>query len=81
MKANPHLFHPVQIGQFKKNSSYLHFCSNETVNGVEFPDWPDMTKIQRENVPLVVDMSSNILSKPMNFNKLGVAYASAQKNV
>ena len=81
IKGEPSFIEPYMNWTVQENSSYLHFCSNETVNGVEFPEWPDMTKIQRENVPLVVDMSSNILSKPMNFNKLGLAYASAQKNV
>ncbi len=64
-----------------KKTSYIHICSNETVHGVEFFEWPNLTSIERENIPLVVDMSSNILSKRMDFSKIGLAYASAQKNI
>jgi phosphoserine aminotransferase len=64
-----------------KKTSYIHICSNETVNGVEFCEWPDLNLIDRGHVPLVVDMSSNILSKCMDFTSVGLAYASAQKNI
>jgi phosphoserine aminotransferase len=54
----------------------VHYTSNETIGGVEFPYVP-----QTNGVPLVADMSSNILSRPTDVTKFGVIYASAQKNI
>lgn len=59
------------------NAAYIHYTSNETIGGVEFnwvPESPD-------NIPLVVDMSSNILSRPFDVTKFGLIYAGAQKNL
>jgi len=58
------------------NAAYVHYTPNETIGGVEFPYIPDTG-----SVPLVADMSSNILSKPIDVTKYGVIYASAQKNI
>ncbi len=60
--------------QLREDASYVHVCSNETIGGVEFNDWP---KLER---PLVVDGSSNILSRPFNFAHIDALYAGAQKN-
>ena len=57
-------------------AAYLHYCSNETIGGVEFPFVP-----QSDDVPLVCDMSSNILSRPVDIAKYGLIYAGAQKNI
>jgi phosphoserine aminotransferase len=58
------------------NAAYLHITPNETIGGVEF-DWlPDAG-----DVPLVADMSSNILSRPIDVSKFGLIYAGAQKNI
>ncbi|KAF0814259.1 Phosphoserine aminotransferase [Andreprevotia sp. IGB-42] len=57
-------------------AAYLHYCSNETIGGVEFPFIPDSG-----DVPLICDMSSNILSKPVDISKFGLIYAGAQKNI
>ncbi len=57
------------------NAAYLHYTPNETIGGVEFFWEPDV------NVPLVADMSSTILSRPVDVNKFGVIYAGAQKNI
>lgn len=57
------------------NAAYLHYTPNETIGGVEFFWEPDV------NVPLVADMSSTILSRPIDVNKFGVIYAGAQKNI
>jgi len=57
-------------------SAYLHFASNETIGGVEFNWLPETGK-----VPLVADMSSNILSRPIDVAKYGLIYAGAQKNI
>lgn len=62
--------------QLNPNAAYVHFTSNETVNGVEFFQEPEVGK-----VPLVVDMSSDILSRPIDVTKYGLIYAGAQKNV
>ena len=62
--------------QYKKNDAYIHFCLNETVNGVEYFDDPKI-----ENVPVVCDMSSTILSRPIDVSSYGVIYAGAQKNI
>ena len=57
-------------------AAYLHYVANETIAGVEFPDIPDSLE-----VPLVADMSSNILSRPFDVGRFGVIYAGAQKNL
>ncbi|MDH4284129.1 MAG: 3-phosphoserine/phosphohydroxythreonine transaminase, partial [Gallionellaceae bacterium] len=58
------------------NAAYLHYTTNETIGGVEFGWIPDTGK-----VPLVADMSSNILSRPYDVSKFGLIYAGAQKNI
>lgn len=57
-------------------AAYFHFTSNETVNGTEF-----QTEPHTHGIPLVSDMSSNILSQPIDINKYGLIYAGAQKNI
>jgi len=57
------------------NAAYLHFTSNETIFGVEFQEEP-----MDGEVPLVCDMSSNFISKPIDVTKYGLIYAGAQKN-
>lgn len=57
-------------------ASYVHYCDNETVHGVEFPYIPDTG-----DVPLVADMSSNIMTRLIDVSKFGVIYAGAQKNI
>ncbi|MBA3771710.1 MAG: 3-phosphoserine/phosphohydroxythreonine transaminase [Ramlibacter sp.] len=57
-------------------ASYVHICSNETIGGVEYHWTPDPG-----TVPLVADMSSNILSRPVDVSKYGLIYAGAQKNM
>jgi phosphoserine aminotransferase len=59
-----------------KDAAYVHYTGNETIGGVEF-HWTPETG----NVPLVCDMSSNILSKPVDVSKYGLIYAGAQKNI
>jgi phosphoserine aminotransferase len=57
------------------DAAYLHICGNETIGGVEYHWTPDTG-----NVPLVVDASSHILSRPLDVSRYGVIYAGAQKN-
>ncbi len=58
------------------NAAYLHYTSNQTIQGVQFPAEPDAG-----DVPLVCDASSDILSRVIDVNKYGVIYAGAQKNI
>ncbi|MGE4110692.1 MAG: 3-phosphoserine/phosphohydroxythreonine transaminase [Burkholderiales bacterium] len=58
------------------DAAYVHVTTNETIGGVEFHWVPDTG-----NVPLVADMSSHILSRPMDVSKYGLIYAGAQKNI
>jgi phosphoserine aminotransferase len=71
---------PASTWNVRQNSAYLHFCSNETIGGVEFMDWPDMAGLGAPDVPLVVDTSSHFLSRPMDISRTGMMYAGAQKN-
>lgn len=57
------------------NAAYVHFTSNETIFGVEFNEEPNAG-----NVPLVCDMSSDFISRPVDVSKYGLIYAGAQKN-
>jgi phosphoserine aminotransferase len=60
--------------------SYVHVCSNETIHGVEFADWPDLAALGCD-APLVVDCSSHVASRPMDWSRIGLAFAGAQKNI
>lgn len=60
----------------RTQAAYLHYCPNETVDGIAI-----FTPPKLEDVPLVADMSSTILSGPLNVNDFGIIYASAQKNI
>jgi phosphoserine aminotransferase len=62
--------------QIDQQAGYLHYTPNETIHGVEFHQVPEVT-----DLPLVVDMSSNILSKPLDINQYGLIYAGSQKNM
>jgi phosphoserine aminotransferase len=66
---------PVEEWNLSKDAAYLHLCSNETIGGVQFREYP------KTDVPLVVDMSSDILSEPLDVSRFGVIYAGAQKNI
>jgi phosphoserine aminotransferase len=59
-----------------KDAAYVHVCTNETIGGVEYHWIPDTG-----DVPLVADMSSHILSRPIDVTKYGVIYGGAQKNI
>lgn len=60
------------------SSVYLHLTSNNTVYGTQ---WPDLSLFYDKGVPLVADMSSDILSRELDFNKFDLIYAGAQKNI
>ena len=62
----------------RKEAAYVHYCSNETIGGVEFHEIPESG---RPEIPLVVDASSHFLSRPLEVSRFGLIYAGAQKNV
>ena len=59
------------------HAAYLHFTTNETIHGIEWPTEP----VPPAGVPLVADMSSDFLSRPVEVNKYSLIYAGAQKNL
>lgn len=61
---------------FSKDASYFHITTNNTIEGTVFSELPDTG-----NIPLVADMSSNILSEEIDISKFGLIYAGAQKNI
>jgi len=62
--------------ELSAHAAYVHYTPNETISGVEFGYIPET-----KGVPLVADMSSSILSRPMDVAKFGLIYAGAQKNI
>jgi len=62
--------------QLDPGAAYVHYTPNETIHGVEFHEVPDVG-----TVPLVADMSSSILSEPLDVSRFGLIYAGAQKNI
>ena len=67
---------PFEEWRLDPGAAYVHICSNETIGGVEYHWTPDTG-----DVPLVADMSSNILSRPIDISRYGCIYAGAQKNI
>lgn len=67
---------PLQQWQLPADASYIHYTPNETIGGVEFHWIPDVGE-----TPLVADMSSTILSRPIDVDRFGLIYAGAQKNI
>ncbi|MBK7493811.1 MAG: 3-phosphoserine/phosphohydroxythreonine transaminase [Nitrosomonas sp.] len=66
---------PLEQWRLNPDAAYVHYTSNETIGGVEFHWIPDT------EVPLVADMSSDILSQPLDVTRFGLIYAGAQKNL
>ncbi len=60
---------------FSSDAAYVHMCSNNTIFGTQFKSFPNTT------APLVCDMSSDILSRPIHIEQFGIIYAGAQKNL
>ena len=67
---------PQPAWKLRPDAAYVHYCSNETIGGVEFHWVPDTG-----SVPLVADASSHFLSRPLEVSRFGLIYAGAQKNV
>ena len=66
--------------QIGADSRYVHICGNETIHGVEFQELPDLKALGSE-APLVVDFSSNVASRPVDWSRVGLAFGGAQKNL
>lgn len=71
---NYSLIPDARLWQLNDDAAYCYYCDNETVHGLEFADLP------QTKAPLVADMSSNLLTKPINIEKFGLIVACAQKN-
>ena len=62
------------------DTRYVHVCTNETIHGVEFHQVPDLRALGSD-APLVIDFSSHVASRPVDWSKVGLAFAGAQKNL
>ncbi len=71
---------PRDTWRLSKDAAYVHICTNETIDGVEFQFTPDVAD-DTNNAPLVADMSSHILSRVIDVSKYGVIFGGAQKNI
>ena len=66
--------------ELSDHAAYVHACSNETIHGVEMHELPDLAALG-SRAPLVIDCSSHIVSRPIDWSRVGLAYAGAQKNI
>jgi phosphoserine aminotransferase len=89
--SQPHITASAQAGDFhhipepaawqlSPGARYVHICSNETIHGVEFHTLPDLRALGSD-APLVVDFSSHVASRPVDWSRVGLAFAGAQKNL
>ncbi len=80
-EADGHRSIPEASGwQLSRGASYVHLCSNETIHGVEFQTLPDLQALGSD-APLVIDFSSHVASRPVDWSKVGLAFGGAQKNL
>ena len=66
--------------QLSAKPSYVHVCTNETIHGLEFQELPDLRALGCD-APLVIDFSSHVLSRPVDWSRVGLAFGGAQKNI
>jgi phosphoserine aminotransferase len=66
--------------QLGNDASYVHVCTNETINGVEFHELPDLAALG-SSAPLVIDFSSHVASRSVDWRRVGLAFGGAQKNL
>jgi phosphoserine aminotransferase len=69
-------FAPVSQWRLREDADYVHVCTNETIDGIEFQALPQVS-----TAPLVIDCSSHVLSRPIDWSRVGCAFAGAQKNI
>ncbi len=79
-QAVPYTSIPAASTWQLKDGAYTHICSNETVHGVEFHDLPDLQQLGCRS-ELVIDFSSHVLSRPIDWQRVGLAFGGAQKNI
>ena len=66
--------------QLTPGASYVHLCTNETINGLEFQELPDLAALGSD-APLVIDFSSHVASRSVDWRRVGLAFGGAQKNL
>jgi phosphoserine aminotransferase len=80
-EVNGHTAMPAPSGwKLSKDAQYVHICSNETIHGVEFHELPDL-KALGSSAPLVIDFSSHVASRVVDWSRVGLAFGGAQKNL
>ena len=80
-EADGHLSLPdPATWQLSNDASYVHVCTNETIHGVEMHTLPDL-KALGSHAPLVIDFSSHVASRSVDWSKVGLAFGGAQKNL
>mgnify|MGYP001765136721 FL=1 len=80
-EADGHTTLPAASGwKLSSNAQYVHICSNETIHGVEFHELPDL-KALGSKAPLVIDFSSHVASRTVDWSRVGLAFGGAQKNL
>jgi len=72
---------PLETWTPSRDAAYLHLCTNETIGGIEYQWTPDVRALYAGDVPLVADVSSHFLSRPLDVSRYGLVYGGAQKNV
>ena len=79
--ADGHLSLPDPAGwQIGADAAYVHVCTNETINGIEFQQLPNLAALGSK-APLVIDFSSHVASRPVDWSRVGLAFGGAQKNL
>lgn len=78
--AGPYGAVPQQL-TFSADPAYLFICTNETIDGVEYNELPDLAAMGRDDLPLVADVSSHILSRVIDVSRYGLIFGGAQKNI
>jgi phosphoserine aminotransferase len=66
--------------RLRPGASYVHLCSNETIDGIEFHALPDLAALGCD-APLVIDCSSHVMTRAIDWTRVGLAFAGAQKNI
>ncbi len=66
--------------KLQSDAAYVHLCTNETINGVEFNELPDLKRLGSQ-AALVIDFSSHVASRAVNWSQVGLAFGGAQKNL
>jgi phosphoserine aminotransferase len=80
-EAGGHLDLPAPASwNLRREASYVHVCTNETIHGVEFQALPDLKALGSDS-PLVIDFSSHVASRPVDWSRVGLAFGGAQKNL